>query len=150
MLYIEADHRGFKLKKKIKKYLEKISLPYEDLGAVSYIENDDYPDYAKFVAQKVSDDKRDGRGIVICGSGVGMDIVANKFKNVRSGLCFSPKMAEIAKRDDNINVLALAADFTSFWRIKRIIKKWIETNFADEEKYLRRIRKIEDIESEIK
>ena len=86
MIYIGADHRGYKLKEALKDYLKELNLEYEDLGALQIIFDDDYPDYAILVAKKVSENPRENRGILICGSGVGVDIVANKFKGVRSAL----------------------------------------------------------------
>ena len=90
IIYIGADHRGFKLKETLKQFLQREGYTVNDMGNTEYLEGDDYPDFAKLVAQKVSANPADSRGIVICASGVGVDIVANKFPNVRSALGFNP------------------------------------------------------------
>ena len=118
------------------------------MGAEKIIPEDDYSDYAKFVAEKVAENPEDNKGILICGSGVGMCIVANKFKGIRCGLVFSGEMAQAAKADDNINILALASNFTKEEDVLEIVDAWLKTSFKDEEKYTRRLQKIEKIEND--
>src|SRR3989344_6819277 len=127
MIYIGSDHRGYKLKETFKSYLQELGLVLEDLGAKELVPNDDYPDYALMVAQKVAENPDENRGILICGSGVGVDIVANKIKGVRSALCFDIKQAQASRNDDNTNVLSLSADFISEDLAKAIVKTWLET-----------------------
>ena len=146
MIYIGADHRGYKLKEALKDYLKELNLEYEDLGALQIIFDDDYPDYAILVAKKVSENPRENRGILICGSGVGVDIVANKFKGVRSALIFNPEQARMSRNDDNTNVLSLSADFIEEDPAKEIMKVWLETPFSRLERYARRLEKIKEIE----
>jgi len=146
MIYIGADHRGYKLKEALKDYLKELNLEYEDLGALQIIFDDDYPDYAILVAKKVSENPRENRGILICGSGVGVDIVANKFKGVRSALIFNPEQARMSRNDDNTNVLSLSADFIEEDLAKEIVKVWLETPFSRLERYARRLEKIKEIE----
>ena len=146
MIYIGADHRGYKLKEKLKDYLSALRYEYEDMGANKYDENDDYPDFAKPVSEKVAEDPEKNIGILLCGSGVGVDIVANRFKGVRSALVSTVDMAGHARRNDNCNVLSLAADILEEKKMKKMVKTFLETKFAGEEKYVRRLRKIEEIE----
>src|SRR6056297_2291991 len=104
VIYLAADHKGFQLKEYIRKLVSSMGYQVVDLGSQSYQEGDDYPDYAKKVAEKVSLGYENSRGILICGSGVGMDVVANKYKNVRSGLIATSDQAYDARNDDDINV----------------------------------------------
>jgi len=146
MIYIGSDHRGYKLKETFKSYLQELGLVLEDLGAKELVPNDDYPDYALMVAQKVAENPDENRGILICGSGVGVDIVANKIKGVRSALCFDIKQAQASRNDDNTNVLSLSADFISEDLAKEIVKIWLETPFSGDDRHARRIEKIKKIE----
>ncbi len=111
VIYIGADHRGFKFKESIKAYLKNQGYEVVDVGAESYVEGDDYTHYARAVAEKITADPDQSRGILICGSGVGVDVTANKFPAVRSGLAISPDQIYAARNDDNINVLSLASDY---------------------------------------
>mgnify|MGYP001583453920 CR=1 FL=1 len=146
MIYIGADHRGYKLKEALKIYLKELNFEFEDLGALELIPDDDYPDYAALVAKKVAEDPENNRGILICGSGVGVDIVANKIKGVRSALLFNSEQARMSRNDDNINVLSLASDFISESLAKEIVKIWLETPFSGLERHARRVEKIKKIE----
>jgi len=142
MIYLGADHLGFELKEKIKKWLTNLGYEFKDLGNDKMDSEDDYPDFAKAVVKKIKKDK--DLGILICGSGIGMDIVANKYPGIRCGLGISPQQIRIAKRDENLNCLALSADFVSEEENKVIIQMFLETQFSGGEKYLRRIKKIEN------
>lgn len=146
MIYIGADHRGYELKEKLKAYLTELNIILEDLGAKELIADDDYPDYALMVARKVAEDSENNRGILICGSGVGVDIVANKIKGIRSALCFDAKQAQASRNDDNANILSLPADYISEDLAKEITKAWLETPFSGSEHYMRRVEKIKKIE----
>ena len=146
MIYIAADHRGFQLKGKIKEWLVEWGYDHEDLGAFELDPTDDYPVYAKKVAESM--DESDDRGILVCGSGVGVDEVANKFDGIRSGLAINKEQIYAARNDDNINVLALASDFISEDEAKEIVKTFIDTEFADEDRFNRRLKEIGDIEDE--
>jgi len=145
MIYLGADHLGFELKEKIKRWLKGWGREFEDLGNDRFDAEDDYPDFAIKVAKKISKGKKGEMGIILCGSGVGMDITANRFSQVRCGLGFSQQQVRIAKRDDDINCLSLPADFVSDEEAKNIIQMFLETQFSGGEKYLRRIKKIEKI-----
>ncbi len=143
MIYLGADHRGYQLKEKIKDFLNELDLEYQDLGNYKYDKNDDYTDFGKLVAQKVSEDPNKNKGILICGSGVGMDISANRFKGVRSVLAPSSELAVSSRKDDNTNILSLGANFIGEKKAEKIIKAWLETEFTGEEKRIRRLRKID-------
>lgn len=147
MIYIGSDHRGFQLKESLKKYLAELGETVEDVGNTALDPEDDYPDFAAAVARKVAEAPEKNRGILLCGSGIGVDIVANKFKGVQSGLCLTPEMAEMGRNDDDINVLALAADFTDQETAKAIVRVFLETLFSGEEKHKRRVEKIAATES---
>lgn len=148
VIYIGADHRGFNHKEAIKKYLVDLGYAVSDMGNEKYDELDDYPDFAEKVAEKVSIEG--GAGILICGSGVGADVVANKFPGVRSALVSNSEQAIDAKTDDDVNVLSLAGDYTSIEDSKKIISLWISAKFSGEERFKRRLKKITEIEEKIK
>lgn len=150
MIYLGADHRGYYLKEAIKKFLESQNLNYEDEGNFKYELYDDYPDFAKLVAQKVQKKPNQHRGILICGSGIGMSITANKYSNIRAGLCLSSWMAQKAREDDDINILCLAADLVDETTALRIVERFLQTEFLNATKYRRRIKKILQIEKKIK
>lgn len=149
VIYIGADHRGFNHKKAIKEYLTGLGYTVVDLGNEKYDELDDYPDFAEKVAEKVSLESDDGRGILICGSGVGVDVVANKFPGVRSSLVFNSEQAIDVRSDDNANVLSLASDYVSTEDAKKIVSLWLNTKFSGGEKYKRRLKKIEQLEMDL-
>ena len=146
IIYIGADHRGFKLKETLKQFLHDSGYTVNDMGNTQYDENDDYPDFAKLVAEKVSADQFNSRGIVICGSVVGVDIVANKFPNIRSALGFHPDQVMEARSDDDTNVLALAADFLEPEQAKKILSVWLQTPYDEDARDKRRIEKIKQID----
>ena len=146
IIYIGADHRGFNLKERIKVFLHGRGYEVADMGAASYDEYDDYPDFAESVAKKISADPDAVRGILICGSGVGMDILANKLRDVRSVLAINADQVFDARHDDNVNVLSLAADFVMEEDALKIIQVFLETPFADDNRYQKRLEKISLIE----
>jgi len=146
MIYLGADHRGYNLKEEIKKFFELEKIKFKDLGNLNYDENDDYPDFVKKVVGKVLSNPKEDKGILICGTGIGMSIAANKFKGIKAGLCLSGYMAKRAIEEDDINILCLAADITDVETSKKIIKEWLKAKFKNEERYKRRIEKIFEIE----
>ncbi len=150
-IFIGADHRGFKLKESLKKWLYENGIEYEDLGAYELDPNDDYPVYAERISHNVSESIKnadDARGILICGSGVGVDIVANKFEGIRAGLGINSEQVTAARRDDNVNVLAIAADETGNEGAAAMLESFIKTDFEPSEKHIRRLKEIEEIEKE--
>lgn len=146
MIYLGADHKGFELKEKIKIWLTEWGYDHEDMGAFELDPIDDYPIYAKKVAESMVES--DDRGILVCGSGVGVDEVANKFDSIRSGLAINKEQVQAARNDDNINVLALASEFTTEEEAKEIVKVFLDTEFADEERFNRRLKEVGEIEEE--
>ncbi|HUS50266.1 MAG TPA: ribose 5-phosphate isomerase B [Candidatus Paceibacterota bacterium] len=146
MIYLGADHRGHNLKEEIKKFFELEKIEFKDLGNLNYDENDDYPDFVKKVVERVLSKPKKDKGILICGTGIGMSIAANKFKGIKAGLCLSGYMAKRAIEEDDINILCLAADITDVGTSKKIIKEWLKAKFKNEERYKRRIKKILEIE----
>lgn len=142
MIYLGADHRGFNLKGQIAKWLAGRSYEFGDLGAYEYDHDDDYVDYAVAVAQKVATSPERSRGIVICGSGIGVDVVANKVAGIRCGLGFALDQVYAARKDDGINVLALAADNTDHEEGLKLVEKFLETEFVISDRHLRRVEKI--------
>jgi len=146
MIYLGTDHRGYNLKEEIKKFLEQEKIKFQDLGNLKYDEEDDYPDFVKRVVEKVLTNPKKDKGILICGTGIGMSIAANKFKGIKAGLCLSGYMAKRAIEEDDINILCLAADITDVGTTKKIIKEWLKAKFKNEERYKRRAEKIFEIE----
>ena len=150
-VYIGTDHRGFKLKEELKIWFIENKIALKDVGAFQYDPNDDYPLIAEEVARHVATDfgkgLNDARGIVICGSGVGVDIVANKIKHIRAGFAKSADQVKESREDDDINVLAIPSDFTNEEEAKKIVKIFLGTPFSKEEKKIRRLSEIDKIEN---
>lgn len=144
-VYLGSDHRGFSLKEKVKVWLEKHNLSHEDMGAYSLDPKDDYTLYAEKVASIVSNEPL-SRGILFCGSGVGVDIVANKLDGVRASIGKSPKQVEAGRNDDDMNVLVIASDFTKEEEAKEIIKTFLRAEFDEKERHKRRLEEIKRIE----
>jgi ribose 5-phosphate isomerase B len=149
MLYLGADHRGYFLKEKLKAWLGVRGVVFQDLGAEVLDADDDYPDYAAAVAREVAKKPEENRGILICGSGAGVCIVANKFRGIRAAVATSQNMARAIRNDDDTNVLCLASDETPEERAFEIVDTWLHTPFGNEERYRRRLSKISDIESQL-
>jgi ribose 5-phosphate isomerase B len=144
MIFLGSDHAGFETKDLIKEMLHQVEVPFEDLGAETYIPGDDYVDYARRVAVRVA--KGYGEGILICDTGIGMDIAANKVKGVRASLCTNVMMAQRAKEHNNANILVIGSEFHSPAELNEIVRVWIDTKFTGDERHIRRLKKIEMIE----
>ncbi|MBI2487040.1 MAG: ribose 5-phosphate isomerase B [Deltaproteobacteria bacterium] len=145
-LALASDHAGVELKEEIKKFLLELGYSFDDFGSDGF-ESVDYPDYAKIVAEKVSNGEYE-RGILLCGSGVGMAIVANKFPHVRAVQANDMYTAIMSKKHNDANILALAGRITGKELAKEIVKAWLETPFEGG-RHERRIRKIKEIEKKI-
>jgi len=145
MIAIGSDHGGYKLKEEIKKYLEEKSIEYKDLGTMSE-ESVDYPNIAKEVAMEVANKKAE-KGILICRSGIGMSIVANKFKGIRCTPCDNEEIAKFARLHNNSNILALGADRMTVNEAICILRMWLATEFEGG-RHIERIKLIEEIEKE--
>lgn len=142
---IGADHAGFELKEKIEEFLKQEGHEVVDVGAHEYDRGDDYPRFAAPVAEMVSRGEVD-RGVVVCDSGIGVDIVANKVPGVRSALVNDEQLAVQTRLHNDTNVLALGAMLLNEDKAKQITKNWLETEFSHADRHERRIREIEDIE----
>jgi ribose 5-phosphate isomerase B len=145
MLYIASDHGGFKLKNRLIRYLQNELLePFEDLGPFEYVETDDYSDYAISLSKKVEKDKKN-LGILICGTGNGVCIAANKNKGIRAIIGYNIKSAELGKEHNNANVLCLAGRVLTEEHAMMIVKKFLETPFSGDERHVRRLKKIPNV-----
>jgi len=152
---IGTDHAGFELKEALLPYLKKLGYDVYDKGAFSFKDNDDYPDYIIPVAEEVSADPENVRGIVIGGSGQGEAICANRFPHVRA-VVFNgqyrptdgrlvPYEIMITRQHNNANVLSLGARFLSVEEAKQSVKLWLETPFSNDLRHMRRLKKIDSI-----
>ena len=146
MIYLGSDHAGFEAKEKLKKYLEIKKIEYEDLGALRYNGGDDYPDYAFKVAKAVSRHKR-SKGILICGTGAGLAIAANKVHGIRAAEAFDAYTAKMSREHNDANILALGARDLPIVKIIKIVDIWLNTPFSNEERHDGRIRKIMHFEN---
>ena len=144
MIAIGSDHAGYELKEKIKEYLNDNDINYIDFGTNS-TDSCDYPDFAERVSMYVSKNEN-SQGILVCGSGIGVSIVAHKIKHVRAALCYSSECAELSRKHNNANVLCLGARFIDFETAKEIIKSFLNTDFEGG-RHLNRVNKIKAIEN---
>lgn len=137
---LASDHGGFELKTQIGDYLRSLGHTVEDFGTMSK-ESCDYPDFAKPAAQAVAQGRCE-RGIVVCTTGIGVSITANKVRGVRCALCVNPDMAHMTRAHNNANMLALGQKYVDFGTAKRIVDEFLNTDF-DGGKHARRVDKIE-------
>lgn len=147
------------MKEKIAKWLFEWGYEFEDFGAETYDEKDDYTKYAAEVASLVSrssfasdvvvSDKKASadKGILLCGSGVGVDVVANKFDGVRASIGIDSEQVRQGRSDDNMNILVIAADHTSEHDAKEMVKMFLETGFSGKTRYKKRLQDIKNIEA---
>lgn len=142
MIAIGSDHGGFELKEAIKKHLDKRGLEYKDYGTYTK-DSCDYPVYGKLVGHAVADGECE-RGIIICGTGIGISITANKIKGVRAALCGDCFSAEATRLHNDANILALGARVTAEGLALKIVDTFLDTPFSGDERHLRRIAGIED------
>ncbi len=145
MIAIGCDHGGYKLKEEIKKYLEEKEIEYKDYGCYDE-ERTDYPIYAKKVALAIQNGECD-KGILVCRSGYGMTVVANKFKGIRAASIYDQESAKFAKADDDINVITLGGDYLTVNESICIIRNWLATEFK-QGRYKERLKMLEEIEKE--
>ncbi|MBW3014324.1 RpiB/LacA/LacB family sugar-phosphate isomerase [Candidatus Woesearchaeota archaeon] len=140
MIVIGSDHGGFELKKKIKDQLDELGEEYEDIGCYSG-ESCDYPEFSARIGKDVKEHP-DWKGILVCRSGIGMAMVANKFKGVRAAVCRSVKEAKAAREHNDANVLAIGADYTEEDEIPKIVETFLATPFSKEERHRRRVKQM--------
>ena len=147
LIYIGADHKGFNLKVSLKNFLTENGYEVIDVGNDHYDKDDDYPDFAALAAHAVSQDSINRRGVLVCGSGAGMNIVANKFEGVRAVSVNNSEQAKLSRNDGDSNVLTLAADFIDEKIANEILDVWLKTPFSGDERHKRRLKKIMEIEN---
>ncbi|HHT78354.1 MAG TPA: ribose 5-phosphate isomerase B [Actinobacteria bacterium] len=145
-IFTGSDHAGFDLKEKIKGYLSNEGIDFEDMGAPDINPADDYPDYAAIVAKKVAENN--GAGILVCSSGTGMCITANKIKGIRAVNAFNAEIAEMSRIHNDTNVLCLGQDYIPEGLAIQIVRKWLETDFSGVERHQRRVDKIAEYENQ--
>lgn len=145
MIFLGADHRGFELKSKIKIWLGEWKFDFEDMGAEKLDNDDDYPRYAEAVAKKIQENPQ-SFGVLICGSGVGVDITANKFDGIRASIGKNVEQVMAGRRDDNMNVLVIASDFTKDDEAARMVQAFLQTKFDGKVRHKRRLTEISKIE----
>lgn len=142
MIALGCDHGGYELKQEIIAYLEKNHLEYKDYGCFS-TESTDYPIYAKLVGHAVADGECE-KGILICGTGIGISIAANKIKGVRAALCSDCFSAEATRLHNDANILAMGARVLGAGLAVKIVDTFLNTPFSGDERHARRISQIED------
>jgi len=145
-IYIAADHAGFELKEKLKRWLNHHQISFEDLGNKVLDQADDYPDFAGKLAKKVVKEKTSG--ILVCGSGIGMCIAANKVKGARAVDPISFKEVRLAREHNDANIICLSGWFNSYHYSTNLLKRFLETPFSNEPRHLRRLAKIKKLEME--
>lgn len=145
-IYIATDHAGFELKNQLVAWLVELGLDVEDLGAQTHNPQDDYPIFASRLGERLREEAS-AVGILLCRSGQGMAIVANKFPRIRAAVAWNAEASQRAKEDDNVNVICLPSDHISFEEAKEIVTAWRTARPKDAPKYSRRIKEIAEIES---
>jgi len=145
MLYIAADHAGYPLKETLKGFLADEGYEVVDLGPEELDLADDYPDYALKLAEQVAQDENAG-GILICGTGQGMCMAANKVAGIRAVMVHNEFTARDAADHLNANVICLGGRVTDEETAKKLVKLWLETEFSENERHVRRLRKVAEIE----
>jgi ribose 5-phosphate isomerase B len=141
MIALASDHAGFEFKERVKPILNSLQVSFKDLGTHSN-ESCDYPDFGKLAAAAVVNGECD-RGIAVCGSGVGMSIILNRFKGIRAALCLDEEMARISRTHNNSNILVLAERITPWIIAEKVIKIWLTTEFEGG-RHERRINKLDN------
>lgn len=143
MIAIGTDHRGFRMKEELKIFLSSLNIPFKDFGTYSE-DSVDYPDYAKLISESLQKNESE-YGVLICGSGMGICIPANKYKGIRAVNILTEKMAEMSRRHNNANVICFGADFIDAETAKVCLKKFLTTPFDSDERHHRRVNKVNNI-----
>ena len=138
-IFLASDHAGFELKQAIRKFLIKKGKKIMDLGTKN-VNSVDYPDFAHLLARKMTKDK-DNFGILVCGSGIGMDMAANKHKNIRAALCYNVRSAKLSRKHNNANVMTVGSRLTKKNVALKCVKAFLNTKFEGG-RHLRRVKKI--------
>lgn len=142
MIAIGSDHGGFELKKEIIAYLEKNNLEYKDYGTYTP-DSCDYPVYAKKVANAILEGECE-KGILICGTGIGISITANKFKGIRAALCHDCFSAQATREHNDANIVAMGARVVGPGLAVKIVDTFLNTEFSNDERHINRIRQMEE------
>ena len=156
-IYLASDHAGFELKNHLAEYIKTLGFTVVDKGPLSYDENDDYPDYVRLVAEEILKDPNNAWGIIFGMSGQGEAMAVNRFRGIRAAVYYGPSFAKasegqgildeiikMSREHNNANVLSLGASFLNEEAAKNAIKLWLETPFSEDERHIRRIRKIDN------
>lgn len=145
-IYFAADHAGYKTKNELLEFVKDLGYEVEDCGAYELDLDDDYPQYVKKAAQAVSEATDGSRAIVLGASGQGEDMVADKFPNIRSAEYYGGNLEiiRLSREHNDANVLSLGARFLSVEEAKEAVKLWLETDFSNDERHIRRIGEIEN------
>jgi ribose 5-phosphate isomerase B len=143
MIAIGTDHRGYKMKEELKRFLSFENIGCKDFGTYSE-DSVDYPDFAKSVAESIQKNESE-YGVLICGSGMGICIPANKYKGIRAVNVLTENMAEMSRRHNDANVICFGADFVDLETAKICLKKFLSTPFDTNERHLRRVKKVNSI-----
>ncbi|HEY7304082.1 MAG TPA: ribose 5-phosphate isomerase B [Bryobacteraceae bacterium] len=142
---IGADHAGYEMKQQLIGFIESLGHTVHDVGTFEPGKPDDYPDYAILVAEDIRAGKAD-RGLLVCGSGVGVSVAANKFKGIRAGLCHDHYSAHQGVEHDNMNVLVLGSRIIGPMMAQDVTEAFLKANFSGEERHVRRLKKVKGIE----
>lgn len=147
-IYIGADHNGFNLKEHLEDFLRRSGHEVVDAGDVKLDPADDFPQFAgRAVTALLGDDDHEAKGILICGSGQGMCMAANRFRGIRASLCWNLTEARSARNDDDANVLCLSANSLSDAEAQAIVTTWLSTPFAGAARFKRRIAELDNLGS---
>lgn len=145
-IYFGADHNGFAFKENLSEFLRHAGYEVVDVGGTTFNQDDDFPQFAgKAVASLLGDNDRDSRAVLICGSGQGMCMAANRFKGIRASLCWNAEEARAARNDDDSNVLCLSSRYSSLEDAKQILMTWLNTPFAGAPRFVRRLRQLDTL-----
>lgn len=145
-IFIGADHNGFRLRNSLISYLKRAGYSVVDDGDKKLNPEDDFPVFAKKVVTNVlSDDDKDSRGILICGSGQGMCMAANRFRGIRACLGYDRESVRSARNDDDSNILCLPSRVLETDEVKIIVETWLNTPFAGAPRFLRRLRELDEL-----
>lgn len=145
-IYIGTDHNGFRLKTQLIEYLKRAGYDVVDDGDERLDPNDDFPVFAqKVVLDVLGSEDKDPRGILLCGSGQGMCMAANRFKGIRAALIYDRESARASRNDDNSNVACLPADVMNSKEASLIIETWLNTPFANAPRFVRRLKQLDEL-----
>jgi ribose 5-phosphate isomerase B len=143
MIALGNDHTGYAMKKVIMEYLDKKGIEYKDYGCGD-VKASDYPEYAKAVGRAIQSKECD-KGIIICGTGIGISIAANKMKGIRAALCHDCFSAEAARLHNDANILAMGARVIGTGHALKIVETFLNTEFSNEERHIKRINMMEEV-----